>query len=334
MPTSNNSVSSSQDGEEFFSNGACGHIYFKGTLKEFRKTTEEFKVSFIKAAKAANIGENEALQKMLVLLLDKVKDPSNTFNTKALDCTLFGVNVDQYKLYKLGFDTSCFFVQMPVSDNDTLNSVDAVVATIQENTTSISESARNDAYRQFKESCVNRDGSIAMRVSTSRYASSTISAFHTLTLLAVLLQLYAVAPPQGIKFDIGDGEILFNEDKKNGDLSCHRTLTEKPLANKVSPTIKDLTDTFGPLLEEYLQNGTFDSMDAAIEHYFNQVPGSVISLSWQIPILCEKEMIGKGDESDDESSEEEDLRTNMNSMASAINNVMKSMSKTPPRTTG
>lgn len=169
MPSSNNSVSSSQDGEVFFSNGTCGHVYFKGTMKDFKKTSEEFKVRFVEAAKAANIGENEALQKMIIILLDKVKDPTNTFNTKALDLTLFGVNVDQYKLFKLGFDTNCFFVQMPVSDNDTLNSVDAVVATIQEMTTTISESARNDAYRQFKESCVNKDGSMAMRVSTSRY---------------------------------------------------------------------------------------------------------------------------------------------------------------------
>lgn len=153
-------------------------------------------------------------------------------------------------------------------------------------------------------------------------------------MLAALLQVYAVAPPKGIAFDTGDGKVLFNEDKKYGDLSCYRTLTHKPLANKVGPTIKDLTDTFGPLLEEYVQNGTYDSMDAAIEDYCNQVPGSVISLSWQIPILCEKDMIGKEDESDDESSEEEDLRTNMNSMSNAINDVMKSMSKTPPRRAG
>lgn len=129
--------------------GEGGHVYIAGTLETILQLNEENAQKLFDEAKTLSFGQNESILRMWVMDLPGIKIETNDHNTQAVALTLYDVSINEYKLYRMGFggpDCQYLFVQVPSITSNVMKSAIQVCATLQDKTTKVQESFRNDGY--------------------------------------------------------------------------------------------------------------------------------------------------------------------------------------------
>ena len=132
--------------------GDAGHAYIVGTLEDFANLDLEAADELYEEAKRVCFGQNESLLRIWISHLGSVKIETNDANTEAIALTIWGVDLRQYKMYKLAYggpNREHLLLQVPTLTDDVGDSFGDTLGTLQVKTTNVVERERNDSYAKL-----------------------------------------------------------------------------------------------------------------------------------------------------------------------------------------